>query len=585
MANNLYSHHIFIFPFKWDVGLQKEAFSVRTDLKHLDENMKIKPSCSFEGLNKIKWQAFKFEIKSPKDFNEWNYFYPPVRDVLFAWGGNAEKTVRQYHIHKSDKKQHLELRITLQPQHGCTPLHLEIEEITLTFYETGVGFFGFHLNNYQHKTAEEVLKINDFGRRIYPQFLGDQEKFSDAPKGVFLADSISIYAGGVLLKEENFSSFDSLSGGHDNIVDALTPAHIRAFLPDFLKFSRQNASPTDIVIESLVDDRMFTICWTGNTAWAKGLNASNYKNPKNEFAKLWHRLIFLDGKSPGLANDLLLSTLNENHTNPRWADYGSLYGITRYSFVALTDEVDGKKLVLPHIQSMYFQIALLCLLQRATMLRFSEEIALLVGKAQQRDYLEQAKNLYKKYLHFINKIYFREVTPHEQGIELYRMVQDKMEIPRDVESLKLEIADFHQLLELESGNTQTQAMNTLTIIGSALLVPTIILGYYGVSVFPEMTNQAWFTYCWTPVISGVGMFVGFGAAWLWVKFRAHEKMLRQIIALVCISSVALVFIFSVLVPKWYCPSKPEDPILQNIQQELHQIKVNTDKNTQSDSLH
>ncbi len=552
---NPFSHHIFIFPFKWDSGPQEDAFMVRTNFAHLDEKMKEQPCCSLKGLRQVQWQPFHFKIQSPKDYNEWGYFYPPVRNVLFTRGESAEKIVRQYHIHKSENTAHLELRIQLKPELCCTVLQLEIEEVTLTFYETGVGFLGLHLNNYHHDSEEEVLKINDFGRRIYPQFLGNEAPLTDAPKGVFLADSISIYAGDTSLKEENFSKFDDLKDGHDQIVAALIPEHIRAFLPAFLKFSKYDAARSDVLIESLVDDRMFTICWVGNKRWAKSLNSHNYTDPENVYARFWHRLIFLDGKWPGLANDALLSSLNKNHTNPRWADSGTLYGITRYSFVALTDDGFGKDVVLPHTQSMYFQIALLCLLQRASMLRFSEEIARLVGKTEQRGYLEQAKSLYKKYLHFINKIYFREVTPHEQGIELYRMVQEKMEIPRDVESLKTEIAEFHQLLELESNAAQTQAMNTLTVVGSGLLVPSLILAYYGISEFQKIedANKEIFTW-WTFLLATTGCGLAVLTAWAWVKNRWWLALIGLILTLAIFATAAKM-------PHCFSPKTDDRPCL------------------------
>ncbi|HAD13438.1 MAG TPA: hypothetical protein DCF33_13510, partial [Saprospirales bacterium] len=301
-----------------------------------------------------------------------------------------------------------------------------------------------------------------------------------------------------------------------------------------------------IQIESLIDDRMFTICWAGNDAWSKSLNTANYDDPKSEQAKLWHRVIFLDGKSPGLANDQLLRNLNQNNTTPRTADYGTLFGITRYSFVALTDEELGKNLVLPHLQSMYFQIALLSLLQRASILRFSEKITEIAANPDQKGYLEKSKALYMQYLHFVNKIYFREVTPQEQGIELYRMMQEKMDIPRDIDTLKQEIAEFHQLLDLENESRQTKAMNTLTIVGSALLAPSLILSYFGLSSFPELPKDQ---YCAFTAMAAFVAFLGSISA-LFTAYGWVQNWKKHILISLLICTI-LIFIWAINLPFIY----------------------------------
>ena len=133
---DLYSHHIFIFPFKWDYGSTDNGFKERTNLKKIEGLLKTSAQINSKNIN-LKWERFKFNWN--KGYNESIYFHPYVRDILFDDG--KHDTVLQYHIKRDGYSYEIKLL------NGVT-YELELEELTLNFYETGIGFFAFHLNNY-----------------------------------------------------------------------------------------------------------------------------------------------------------------------------------------------------------------------------------------------------------------------------------------------------------------------------------------------------------------------------------------------------------------------------------------------------
>ena len=109
----------------------------------------------------------------------------------------------------------------------------------------------------------------------------------------------------------------------------------------------------------------------------------------------------------------------------RWQGWGTLYGVSRYSFVALTDESDFAKNVLAvHMRTIYARLFELVIIQRASMLRFSGEVTKVSGLAdtKEKEVADWINSLYKEYIRFINQIYFRNVTAQDQGIELYEML-------------------------------------------------------------------------------------------------------------------------------------------------------------------
>ena len=169
--------------------------------------------------------------------------------------------------------------------------------------------------------------------------------------------------------------------------------------------------------------------------------------------------------------------LTKKHTYKRWSDYGTLYGINRYSFVCLTSSLDslkksGSAFIVPHIQTMYYKMAELCLVQRACLLRFSDEVAGISAMDDQNKIFitERVSSLYKQYLRFVNRIYFREITAQEQGIEMYQMMQDSMSIEHNVKALNAEIQELHSYTSLIQEQKQNRNIAFLTIIGAIFIL-------------------------------------------------------------------------------------------------------------------
>jgi len=141
----------------------------------------------------------------------------------------------------------------------------------------------------------------------------------------------------------------------------------------------------------------------------------------------WYRFVFVDGNFTNVQNDDLKRELIRKHTYARWAGGGSLYGMSRYSLVLLCDESDdsddSEKMLKQHINSIYYQMAMIVLFQRAMLLKFAEDLDELIKEFKVGRLSEplqrKAEKLHGDFIKFINKYWFIEVTPQEQGIEMY----------------------------------------------------------------------------------------------------------------------------------------------------------------------
>ncbi len=520
-ANNPISHHIFLFPFKWDLKskdkhIEEISFKDRIELKKISEIIKDKNN--FDESEGIKWLDFKFEIIRPRDYNEFSYFYEYVTAALFDCEKEIDKTdwdkkvILQYNLDIEKNKSKYLINIVerdpdpmSKPKIPAITYELIIEDVIINFYQTGVGIFSFHLSNYRHNKPEQILDINDFGRRIYPQFLNDGDpKFPlKSVKEAFLANCIELE---LKIPDQNemikikdcFTKFCKEFNGMDPKRIPKLPEFITKLLGKKFKDTEKDLRVGDVKLTPIIDDRMFTICWYGNDScskllmekqWLSEQNRYEYNYEKNE---LWNRFIFVDNRSNGLANNNFLRDLNLKHTYSRWIDKGTFFGISRYSFIMLTNREGFAIFVLfPHLQTVYFQLVMLALLQRASLIRFSDEatkvkyIELIKNKSEVEDRLENIKQLYGKYLHFVNKIFFREPTAQEQGIELYDMLLDKMRIEREVKDLDRELNELHNYISITVQEKETKEIRLLSNLATWFLPATLIAGILGMNTLPE----------------------------------------------------------------------------------------------------
>ncbi|MCL3780855.1 hypothetical protein EMN47_10730 [Prolixibacteraceae bacterium JC049] len=502
----IYSKHIFLFPFRWDATNRKgEAL----------DNLRINERCNIKAfddlLDKQKWiretgndgKRKGYYIDEFRNYNEYVYFYDFVRDALYDEECNNEGIVQHYTYnvgnnatYKIDVKQ--EDWITKE-EHFESYL-LDLTGIFLHLFNNGVGVLSYHLKNSRYKEDSEILRINDFGRRIYPQFLSNvSSRATDKVKYAFLANQIT------LSFDDCFDDFTWYNLNEDDKKGMNRLARQPIKLPDFIlkllnkkgnekiKCSSKDLEAGDVCIRPLIDDRMFTICWYGNNETINKLKA--YPKQKSKIEKdyafhsseFWYKYVFVDGGWATCQNRNMLRCENIKHTYERFTDDGTLWGVSRYSLMALTDlEYFGRELISTHATTIYYQMVVLCLMQRASVLKYSNEIARISRDVKNKHF--EIEEINESYLKFMNKMYFREITAQDQGIELYDMLQKNMRIEREVKDLNREIDEIYQFASLVNAKNENEKITNLTILGAIFLVPSLLVGFLGINIMPDFES-------------------------------------------------------------------------------------------------
>lgn len=503
----LYSHHIFLFPFKWEHNnLKKDAsLDEKYDLEEFEK--KLSDKCR-------KWERKEFNLNFPEHYNEYNYFYNHVREVLYDL--NEELSDSTSVINKS-LINHFEYKIE-NDLHYCirtssNTYYLEIDSILLNIYSTGTAVLSFHLRNFNYSSKDDILKINQFGRRIYPPFLGlNKEHTAYGMKTTIeaeasLNDAKSELACAIWLgvkesdPDERNPFYDDFSRYliKDNYQNGpfILPNFINSlFSPDFIAVHERKENESPIIIQSVIDDRMFVVSWYGNKELACKFKTYNAEQQEYGYinCEWWYKYLFIDAENPSCDNILMRNQLIKEHSYSRWVGgYGTLYGISRYSLVCITSDFDNTAFLVQHMQSMYYKMAELCLLQRATTLSYSDEVTHISQDLTSKDNSRQISNLYEKYILFRNKIYFREITAQEQGIEMYAMLQEKMRLPKDVIDLDSEIEELNRFAGYVAQEEETNQLKKHTILATLFLPAMLISGILGMNTYGDTSDiPIWF---------------------------------------------------------------------------------------------
>ncbi len=462
-----YSYHVFYFPFKWDVkGIENKVFSEQICL---DKISYCSPSY---------WKRVQ-QPESPDEqvalYNEKNYYYEFVHKVLYDEPGNTHGLIRHF---ERLEPQTLDVSYLIKVKGRPLPYRLKVAAINLNLYATGVGFMSFYLenNDVSQRSPEDILTINQYGRRIMPPFYGDIEVRDETSEYIAVEGLLSEKS-----YKEDFCGYTSF--------DSWKPA---SFITNLIFDLAEN-----IVVEPIIDDRMFVASWYKNDKLAgefeKDAQAFCNTDKSNQFSVFWYKYLFVDKKySETCQNDKMRKELLEKHTYVRWQKWSSLYGVSRYSCVYLASDKDAPQYLFDYFQTIYARMIELVLVQRASMLRFSNEVTKVSDLSNVMwtdDVFERVNSLHREYIRFINQIYFREVTSQDQGIEIYKLLHTSLNMEGYIKDLDGEISELHDYVSLKEERNRSVNAERLNNIATLFLPITVITGFWGMNEICDVVGN------------------------------------------------------------------------------------------------
>ena len=261
--------------------------------------------------------------------------------------------------------------------------------------------------------------------------------------------------------------------GYTNQTKSNTPA---AFIVSMIQ-----EAATNIKLSPVIDDRMFVQCWYKNDEWTEKYKREKYHQFLSE--RDWYAFVHIDEINQLTChNDNMIRRLIKESTYNRWQEAGSLYGITKYSFMLLTDNKDDNRASLTnYFEPIYARMSELILVQKASVLRFSSEVTNISNMEEKKGFSEKVSSLYKEYIRFVNQIHFREISAQDQGIDMYKMLYDAMNLEKQVDKLDEEIEELYNYVSLREDHKQNSTISLLTWIATIAVPMTMVAGFFGMN--------------------------------------------------------------------------------------------------------
>ncbi|WP_053984185.1 magnesium transporter CorA family protein [Niameybacter massiliensis] len=434
MSKGVISTHVYMMPFAWELKNRHGRGTLKQH-KQMDH-----PSLS--GLE--SWKIRTFYMEDESTYNEYVYFYKPAIQMLYQIGN--QKLVRIYEKMGLDEKSTLTLTVE-QKEYV-----LKLKNIELRLYKSGIGILTLHCENHEVKAPEGIMAINSMSKSVYPYLLPLQAAHKDLfPEKI------------VVRLNDREKIIETFSEDYKEKPLCMTSMMRQLFGDNFVfeyKFLKQDK----IFVEPLLGNRMFVLCVYNNAEFLKQIkNQEISKRFLNSFILFSRREKLREGES--------------------YLDLPKVvYGMSRFSLVCITSSAKETKL--------YNHIVLLALAQKASLLHFGNQIAR-IAELPKVQLVQAIEDLYEVYIQFISQMHFNEVTVDVQGSYIYNELLRQLMIEKEIKELDFEMQEMHEYAALIDQAQSKGKMDFLTIIGTALVIPTFVTGFFGMNILEEKFMDWW----------------------------------------------------------------------------------------------
>ena len=456
-----YSYHTFVFPFIWNNNgkVKREKFE-----KCLHENWVL--------------DERKDDPVDPLLYSQYCYFNQSARNIIFTEKGETSPRVRNYRFDcgkwlndsswlESPKGEENPIRYIIEKKikEEDFKASLRVNGIRLRLFDSGVGMIVYELENYEFNDERSIKRINEYGRRIFAPYLDNEKGCSlcadritlQYPKDYIGWDFAGTYEG--LLRNSEIR--------YAEIITALLKNGTRCAV------TTPKAERNNFYIEPIIDDRMFVICAWVNHEFVlpmKEYSEGEYRylsdalkyppDHEDNAARRLYELVFVDGNGVSCYSRTMLHDMLKTHIYDRWLECGTITGMSEYSFFTVSD---FPATINAHLMD-YTEMAMLVLAQRASLLAFERQLGDCIKDQMDSEQLRQ------DYVTFQSEYLLSEVSPQQQGIELYIMLLGMMRIQEEKADVDHEIEALYASDDAKQEKKTQGFLNWLTVLGFADIV-------------------------------------------------------------------------------------------------------------------
>lgn len=529
--DKIYSYHTFIFPFrlikKEETQKSKSYFKEYETKKFLNDILKdndawisanVDDKC-LDSNNDYK-EIFTTKTEFEQFYNKMQYFNRSCLEAIYGFKLIADekkdlRIVDNYVFKPKNIRNKAKLHIQVGKGNSVLEYTLLLNAIRLKVFNTNIAVMVFETENHEYGKIEDIKLINEFTRRVTPPNLTE----SSNPCAYYWA--IEFYDGNKrCIKEENFYKlFENVRTKENAMKTSLTK--ILNPIKDLLTYpNKHDESDKKItsnkknlidentyLIESILGDRMFTCSFIKSDEIIKEISKkvydSQYPCSENklfmpysgetkyayqvdyDLAKKLYAIVYIDSSDSTCQSEDMIQELLAKSLYPRWIDSKTIHAVTHHSLIGLAN-FSCPDYVINAFLTLYVEMAILVQAQRASIILFQNFATVLTkglesdNKKIDQNTINNLLNLQERYISFQNQLLFFEVTPEEQGVEIYNMLTKAMYIDEEKRELKEQLDGLYTGTNANQDNKFNKYALIFAVI--SLLIVIFTYGYDTVSI-------------------------------------------------------------------------------------------------------
>ena len=456
--DDIYSYHTFLFPFAWE----DDSVNMLTVFRNENaENIWTVADTAIQSSNFSR--AVFLGDMNPTEYNEFHFFNEAARNLIFP----DESGLVHNFIVKSDIVSGTQYIITK----GCNKYTLDISNILLHIFSTGIAIIEIKCRNRQHRNLKAVKEINEYGRRIAMPFWPGNSGFSKC------ADLLEL-KGPHINERDDFCSYRN-----EKVSFCYVSKVLRCLLNKNGSGRVFRAKYTDkeneIQIRTIVDEKMYDCCLIYDKTFADSL-INSYETNDGSF----------DRESEAELAELLYVETDEGYHNKNIRTvkeklYGCLY-LDEFmtgnpKLTAISDQAYIKLIGKPdydveYFDKIYTKIIILGIAQRMSLAKFSTRINKWTdtlgssGKKITMNKVNSVMRLQKQFVTFQNQYALSEVTVKSEGRFIYDSIRERLNIQAEYADITGQINSLYELVSTAQGNAFNKWGLALSLIAMELSV-------------------------------------------------------------------------------------------------------------------
>ena len=464
------------------------------------------------------------EDTHPMDaYGEYIFFHDFVQNILFGSRSNPADDHPLLLLQRNDIQN---VTVTWEGYESFNKIDAEVERVNLYLLRTGIAVLTFQVATDEFENLAEVLAFNDNMRRSHLPFFRDCRQPS-------LSRIKSISFQMVAGEGPKFKTDDDIGSSKEvtGIADALMKQDPRARRVLPYTFWRWLLSGDDLSLMPIEPTKKQDFYWRHFNDERLPILTTVVLNNREDYYNIsqgdWNRIAFIDppGGDPFPYAEQFLTKNFDAHCYDRYhhpqsvtadaplrylmCDYGLTAVTYRYKERYKSESKDIQETLVQgfensyastiemHMQRHYYQLYLMCVIDKSVLLSLSSRISEAVkaydhnrlGRIERLTAEERLANemqeIEREFLHYVHRFRFTGISGQLQPSEMYAQLRSVMKLDELYDDIKNELETAVSFLNMREERRSADAAERLNVIATIGVILGLVIAFFSMDIVTD----------------------------------------------------------------------------------------------------